>query len=70
MRVVEARIVPGDHLAGVEQTLRVRLALERQLRRIGLLHAAFLERVAVRVEDRRAHVLVDADDLVEPLLAW
>ena len=42
--------------------------LERELDRIGLLHAALLQRVAVRIEDRAAIVLMDADDLVQPRL--
>ena len=33
------------------------------------LPAAFLQRVAVRIEDRRAHLLVDRHDLLQPLLA-
>ena len=66
--VIVVGIFPGDHLAGIEQALRVDLALEGELHLVGLLHAALLQRVAVRVEDRAAIVLVDADDLVEPLL--
>ena len=68
-RQIEVGILPGDHLAGIEQALGVGLALEGELDRVGLLHAAFLERVAVRIEDRAAIVLVEADDLVEPRLA-
>ena len=49
--------------------MRVGLALERELDRVGLLHAAFFQRVAMRVEHERAHRLVVANDLVEPRLA-
>ena len=66
--VVVVRILPGDHLAGVEQALGVCLALERELDFVGLLHASFLERVAVRVEDRRSHLLMDRHDLFQALL--
>ena len=55
-------------LPGLSRPLRVGLALEGELDRVGLLHAAFLERVAMRVEDHRAHRLVLGDDLVEPRL--
>ncbi|MPL60721.1 hypothetical protein SDC9_06282 [bioreactor metagenome] len=66
--VAPVRHVPGDHLAGVQKPLRIRLALEGKLARVGRLPAALLERVAVRVEDHRAHLLVLAHDLLEPLL--
>ena len=56
-------------MPGIEKALGIRLALEGKLHRVCLLHAAFLQRVTVRIEDRTAHVLVDADDLVQPLLA-
>jgi hypothetical protein len=39
-------------LPGLSRPLRIGLALEGELHRVGLLHAAFLERVAVRIEDR------------------
>src|SRR3712207_7147725 len=41
---VIARVVPGDHLAGIEKAPWVGLALEGKLHRVGPLHAAFLER--------------------------
>src|SRR5690606_25241135 len=67
--VVVVGVLPGDHLAGIEQPLRVGLALEGKLYLVGLLHAALLQRVAVRVEDRAAILLEGADDLVQPLFS-
>src|SRR6266851_4515303 len=66
---IVAGIVPGDHLARVEQSLRIGLLLECELHLVGLLHTAFFQGVAVRIEGERAHVLVHAVELVEPFLA-
>src|SRR5580700_5930821 len=61
---IEVRIFPGDHLSGIEQAVRVRFTLERELHRVGLLHPTLFERVAMRVEDRRAHRFVSGDQLL------
>src|SRR5208337_473453 len=67
-REVEVRIFPRDHLARVQEAIGVGLALEGQLRRVGLLHSSLFQRVAMRIEDHRAHVLMLRHDLVQPLL--
>src|SRR6185312_17331093 len=64
---IEVRVLPGDHLARIEQALGVGLALEGELDRVGLFHAPFLEGVAVGVEDHHPHRFVLGDDLVQPL---
>src|SRR5580658_110673 len=61
---IEVRVFPRDHLAGIEQAVRVRFALELELHCVGLLHPALFERVAMRVEDRRAHRFVFGDQLL------
>src|SRR3954452_8804662 len=57
-----ARVLPPQHLAWVQQPLRVGLAFEGELGVVDALHAAFLERVGVGVEDRAALLLVVGDD--------
>ena len=52
-------------LPGLSRPFGIVLALERELDRVGLLHAALLEGVAVGIEDHRAHRFVLGDDLVK-----
>ncbi len=53
-------------LPGLSRPFGIGLALEGELDRVGLLHAALLEGVAVGIEDHRAHRFVLGDDLLEP----
>jgi len=39
---VKVRVLPGDHLARIEQSAGIGLTLERELDRVGLFHAALL----------------------------
>src|SRR4051812_28366979 len=64
-----AWVLPPQHLARVQQPLRVGLALEGELGVVDALHAAFLERVGVRVEDRAALLLVVGDNGGQALVA-
>ena len=68
LALVVGRVVPAQHLAGVEGGPRVGLALEGELGPVDLLHPAFLEREGMRVEDRATMLLVVGDDLQQPLV--
>src|SRR3954452_17901239 len=63
------RILPPQHLAREQKPFRVSLALEGELGVVDALHAAFLERVGVRVEDRAALLLVVVADGGQALVA-
>src|SRR5271166_2902975 len=64
---IEVRVLPRDHFARIEQPPRIRLALERELDRVSLFHAALLEGVAVGIENHCAHRFMLRHDFIEPL---